>query len=127
MTIVTTARLNYGWTKSCKCLQRQRGAENGKNNRRHGHTLNGGSSEYWSWTSMKQRCLNPNYHHFKNWGGRGIKICKRWLDGFENFLADMGPKPSRHHTLDRINNNGNYTPNNCRWSLPKKQATNRRG
>ena len=74
---------------------------------------------------MRQRCLNPNYHHYKDYGGRGISICTRWLDSFEAFLADMGRKPSQHHSLDRKNNNGNYNKHNCRWATSKEQASNR--
>ena len=75
---------------------------------------------------MKQRCLNPNYHHFENYGGRGIKVCARWLNSFENFLADMGLKPSPDLTLDRKNNDGHYNKRNCRWATAKEQASNRR-
>ena len=89
-TIVTASRLNYGWTKSCGCLQLERGITN---RLRHGHTANRQfSPEYQTWNSMKTRCLNPNTRSYKDYGGRGITICKRWLDSFEAFLADMGPE-----------------------------------
>ena len=95
-------------------------------NLKHGHARTPKHSvEYNSWQSMRQRCLNPNYHHYKDYGGRGISICGRWLDSFEAFLADMGGKPSQHHTLDRKNNNGNYNKRNCRWATSKEQASNR--
>lgn len=77
---------------------------------------------------MKRRCLNPNCDKFQHYGGRGIKICKRWLDkknGFINFYKDMGERPEGL-TLDRINNEGNYTPHNCRWATQKTQCNNRR-
>ena len=72
---------------------------------------------------MKTRCLNPNNKRFKDYGGRGIMICERWMV-FENFLADMGERPEGK-TLDRINNDGHYEPSNCKWSTSKEQANNR--
>lgn len=84
--------------------------------------------EYRTLQSMKQRCYNPKYPAYKNYGGRGIKVCERWLDiknGFKNFLEDMGEKP-KGLSIDRINNNGNYEPNNCRWADVYTQLKNRR-
>ena len=75
---------------------------------------------------MKTRCSNPNDKHFDEYGGRGIKVCDRWLNSFENFLADMGEKPSPSHSIDRIKVNGNYEPGNCRWATPEEQARNKR-
>lgn len=77
---------------------------------------------------MKNRCLNPNQARFKDYGGRGIKICRRWLGerGFENFLADMGPKPSPAHSMDRKKVNRNYTKSNCHWATKSQQARNAR-
>lgn len=80
--------------------------------------------EYNSWNSMRDRCNNSNATSFRNYGGRGIRICKRW-DSFENFFADMGIRPA-NTTLDRKNNNGNYHKRNCRWATRKSQACNRR-
>jgi hypothetical protein len=122
-TIVTAARLGFGHTTSCGCRQREASRENGCKNLRHGRIK---TPEYYAYHAMIQRCNNPNYHHFYNYGGRGIKVCKRWLNSFENFFADMGKKPSRRHSLDRKNNSGNYTPRNCRWATLKQQANNRR-
>lgn len=98
-------------------------------NYRHGYRPNDGETNptYQAWQGMKARCLNPNEHNFHRYGGRGIAICWRWLgwSGFINFLADMGDKPEGL-TLGRINNNGNYTPKNCRWETHAQQAHNRR-
>lgn len=74
---------------------------------------------------MRQRCLNPNDQKYKDYGGRGIKICKRWLDSFEHFLADMGPKP-KGKSIDRRDNDGDYTPKNCHWATPLEQRHNQR-
>jgi len=93
---------------------------------RHGHRPKYGktSPTYNSWRDMKRRCHNPNRKAYKNYGGRGIKVCDRWMD-FVNFLEDMGECPEGL-TLDRINNDGNYEPGNCRWATRKQQVQNRR-
>jgi hypothetical protein len=83
------------------------------------------TSEYYTWTGMRQRCFNPKscgYHHY---GGRGITVCARWLS-FDNFIADMGPKPFKNYSLERIDVNGNYEPDNCIWADVKTQNGNRR-
>jgi len=81
--------------------------------------------EYFAWMGMKNRCLNPKAQGFRYWGGRGIKICDRWMV-YENFLEDMGPRPTPKHSLDRINNNGDYEPSNCRWATIDEQNRNKR-
>lgn len=82
--------------------------------------------EYNSWRGAKKRCYNENNTSYKYYGGRGIQVCDRWLNSFENFLTDMGEKPSSSHSLDRINNDGDYSPDNCRWATSKEQSSNKR-
>lgn len=83
------------------------------------------SREYRSWEQMKQRCLNKNNHAYYRYGGRGIKVCNRWLNNFTNFLEDMGRRP-KATSIDRINPNGNYEPLNCRWATANEQGATRR-
>jgi hypothetical protein len=80
---------------------------------------------YRTWYNMISRCKNKNNSSYKNYGGRGIKVCDRWLQSFENFYKDMGYPPTIKHTIDRINNDGNYEPSNCRWATHKIQQNNK--
>jgi hypothetical protein len=80
--------------------------------------------EYQVWLNMRKRCMSPNNPSYKNYGGRGIKICDRWLKSYENFFSDMGSRPTPKHSIDRINNDGDYEPGNCRWATAAEQTRN---
>jgi hypothetical protein len=118
--VVYGVNLRKGHTKSCGCLHDEV--------RVSAKTTHGGRDrpEYEIWSSMKKRCGNQNHHAYSRYGGRGIAVCVRWGADFAAFLADVGPRPSPKHSLDRINNDGNYEPGNVRWATASEQAKNRR-
>lgn len=109
-----------GRTQSCGCLRRDITIQR---NFRHGLC---DKPEYITWNGMKCRCENPNEKGYENYGGRGIKICKRWRYSFENFYTDMGPKPGPEYSIERINNDGDYEPGNCKWATRQEQNDNSR-
>ncbi len=118
--VVDRDSLNSGKVKSCGCLRQESYYTNHKT---HGRSK---TTEYNTWMGIKARCNNEQHPCYYNYGGRGIKVCDRWMESFENFIEDVGKKPDAGSSLDRINNNEGYSKKNCRWASAKEQANNMR-
>lgn len=129
---VNASNLRNGGSRSCGCLAGEWSKSMGSNPAfvakraasqvRHGHKKRGNASpEYKTWLGMKARCERPTNKDYPRWGGRGIRVCDRWQD-FAAFFADMGPKPSPSHSIDRLDPDANYEPGNCRWATPAEQG-----
>lgn len=118
------SNLRLGKIVSCGCRRRELHAGMFT---KHGEAApSNRSAEYRAWTAMKARCANPKVNGYARYGGRGVSVCERWLHSFDNFLEDVGRKPTPEHSLDRKNNDGNYEPGNCRWATRIEQANNGR-
>lgn len=116
--------LRSGNTKSCGCIHKQVFMQIIT---KHGEIARNNGAEtkiYRTWKSIKSRCYNPNTIRYKYYGGKGVRVCDRWLDSFELFKKDMGLPPTEVHSIDRIDSNGDYCPENCRWATPKQQRIN---
>ena len=127
--IIASSNLTSGNSRSCGCLASEQASERligHTYSLTHGHTRNyNKTKEYIAWTSMKDRCYNTNRHNYHRYGGRGIKVCEKWLNSFEKFLEDVGKSPGDEYSIDRKDNDGNYEPGNVRWATVEEQSMTR--
>jgi len=117
---ISVSNLRSGMSRSCGCLKSEMISQR---SRTHGM---GQTVEYSAWIGLRDRCNNPKNSKWIGYGGRGIKVCERWQTSFENFYEDMGPRPSRRHSVGRRDNDGDYDPHNCSWETPEEQRVNTR-
>jgi len=120
--IIRGGGIKNGCSKSCGCLTKEAASNRFKT---HGESNKNKSAEYRCWQHIKTRCTNKKSEHYMDYGGRGIAVCERWIK-FENFLEDMGRRPSTSHSIDRIDNSKGYSKDNCKWSTKKEQSSNTR-
>lgn len=124
---VTGSHLRSGDTRSCGCYRLEVAVLNGKASVKHGQARKGQETpEYKTWRCMIDRCTNPNAPNYRYYGARGIAVCRRWRESFQNFFADMGQRPSRSYSIHRLRNSRGYSPSNCAWASPLEQAHHKR-